>query len=57
MSYNDKKYKNFGKKFTIEHVISEGESNTTIYDIINRSESGKLSNPQQRGGRQAKNFN
>ena len=29
------------KKFTIEHLISEGEKRTTIYDMINRFESGK----------------
>ena len=37
------KYKHFGKKFTIDHFISEGESKSTIYNIINRSESGKPS--------------
>ena len=30
-----------GKKFTIDHFISEGEKRTTIYDIINRFESEK----------------
>ena len=30
-----------GKKFSIDHFISEGEKRTTIYDIINRLESGK----------------
>ena len=38
-----KKYKHFGKKFTIDHFISEGESKSTIYNKINRSESGKPS--------------
>ena len=36
---------------------SEGESKTTIYDIINRSESGKPSNHQQGDGRPHKIFN
>ena len=35
------KYKNLGKKFTIDHFISEREKRTTIYDIINLFESGK----------------
>ena len=35
------KYKNLGKRFTIDHFISEGEKRTTIYDIINRFDSGK----------------
>ena len=35
------KYKNLGKKFTIDHFISEGVKRTTIYDIINRFDSGK----------------
>ena len=39
-SYHEK-YKHLGKKFTIDHFISEGEKRTTIYDIINRVESGK----------------
>jgi len=52
-----KKYKHFGKKFTIDHFISEGESKSTIYNIINRSESGKPSKHQQGGGHPAKNFN
>ena len=30
-----------GKKFSIDHFISEGEKRITIYDIINRFESGK----------------
>ena len=29
------KYKLLGKKFTIDHFISEGEKRTTIYNIIN----------------------
>ena len=52
-----KKYKHFGKKLTIDHFISEGESKSTIYNIINRSESGKPSKHQQGGGRPAKIFN
>ena len=43
------KYKNLGKKFTIDHFISEGEKRTTIYDIINRFESGKNAKHQSGG--------
>ena len=43
--------KNIGKKFTIDHFTSEGEKRTTIYDIINRFESGKNAKHQSRGGR------
>ena len=46
-----------GKKFTIDHFISEGEKRTTIYDIINRFESGKNAKHQSGGGRPAKIFN
>ena len=46
-----KKYKHFGKKFTIDHFNSQGESKSTFYNIINRSESGKPSKHQQGGGR------
>ena len=52
-----KKYKHFGKKFTINHFISERESKSTIYNIINCSESGKPSKHQQGGDRPAKIFN
>ena len=51
------KYKNFGKKFTIDHFISGGEKRTTIYDIINRFESGKYPKHQFGGCRTAKIFN
>ena len=51
------KYKHLGKKFTIDHFISEGEKRTTIYDIINRFESGKNAKHQSGGGRPAKIFN
>ena len=40
-SNNRKTLRILGKKFTIDHFISEGEKRTTIYDIINRFESGK----------------
>ena len=46
-----------GKKFTIDHFISEGEKRTTIYDTINRFESGKKAKHQFGGGRPAKIFN
>ena len=39
------KYKNLGEKFTIDHLISDGEKRTTIDDIINRFESEK--NPKE----------
>ena len=51
------KYKHLGKKFTIDHFNSEGEKRTTIYDIINRFESGKNAKHQSGGDRPAKNFN
>ena len=51
------KYKKFGKKFTLDHFISEGESKSTIYVIINSYESGKPSNHQQGGYNPAKIFN
>ena len=51
------KYKHLGKKFTFDHFISEGEKRTTIYDIINRFESGKNAKHQSGGGRPEKNFN
>ena len=50
------KYKHLGKIFTIDHFISEGEKRTTIYDIINRFESGKNAKHQSGGGRSAKIF-
>ena len=50
------KYKHLGKKFTIDHCISEGEKRTTMYDIINRFESGKNAKRQSGGGRPAKMF-
>ena len=43
-----------GKKFTIDHFISEGEIRTTMYDITNRFESGKNAKYQSGGGRLAK---
>ena len=46
-----------GEKFTIDHFISEGEKRTTIYEIINRFESGKNAKHQSRGGPSAKIFN
>ena len=52
-----KKFKHFGKKFTIDHFISEGELKSTIYNIINRFESRKPSKHQQGGGRPSKIFN
>ena len=51
------KYKHLRKKFTIEHFISEGEKRTTIYDIINRLESGKNAKHQSGGGWLAEVFN
>ena len=51
------KYKHFAKKFTIDHFISEGVKRTTIYDMINRFESGKNAKHQSGGGRPAKIFN
>ena len=51
------KYKYVRKRFTIDHFISEGEKRTTIYDIINRFESGKNEKHQSGGGWTAKNFN
>ena len=49
-----KKYKHLEKKFTSDHFISEGEKRTTIYDIINRFESGKNAKHQSGGGLPAK---
>ena len=46
------KYKHLGKKFTIDHFISEEEKRTTSYDIMNRFKSGKNAKHQSRGGRQ-----
>ena len=43
-----------GKKFSIDHFISDGEKRTTIYDIINRFESVKNAKPQSGGGRLSK---
>ena len=40
-----------------DHYISEEEKRTTIYDIINRFESGKNAKHQSGGGRPAKIFN
>ena len=51
------KYKHLGKKFTIDRFISEREKRTTIYDIINRLESGKNAKHQYGGGQPAKIFN
>ena len=51
------KYNHLGKKYTIDHFISEGEKRTTNYDIINRFESGKNAKHQSGGGRPAKIFN
>ena len=39
------------------HFISEGEKRTTIYDIINRFESGKNAKHQSGGGRSAEILN
>ena len=47
-SYHEK-YKHLGKKFTIDHFISEGEKRTTFYDKINRFESGKNAKHQSGG--------
>ena len=52
-----KNIKIWGKRFTIDHSISEGEKRTTIYDIINRFESGKNAKLQSEGGRLADIFN
>ena len=49
-------YKNLGKRFTIDHFISEREKRTTIYDLINRFESGKYLKHQSGDGRPAKIF-
>ena len=46
-----------GEKFTIGRFISEGEKRATIYDTINRFESGKNAKHQSGGGRPAKIFN
>ena len=46
-----------GKKFTIEHFISEGEKRTTIYNIINRIESGKNAKHHSGGGWPTEIFN
>ena len=51
------KYKKIGKKFTVDHFINEGESKSAIYDITNRSESGKPPHNHMRGGRHANIFN
>ena len=48
------KYKHLGKKFSIDHFISEGEKRITIYDIINRFESGKNPKLQSGDGRPTK---
>ena len=50
------KYENLGKKFTIDHFISEGEKRTTIYDIINRFEFGKNEKHQSWRWSASKNF-
>ena len=39
-----------GKKITIDHFISEVEKRTTIYDIINRFDSGKSAKHHSGGG-------
>ena len=46
-----------GKKFTIDHFISEEEKRTTIYDMINRIESVKNAKHQSGGGWLAEVFN
>ena len=56
-SNNRKTLRILGKKFTIDHFISEGEKRTTIYDITNRFESGKNAKHQSGVGRSAKIFN
>ena len=35
-----KKNKKFGKKFTVDHFVSEGENKRTIYGIIKLYEAG-----------------
>lgn len=50
------KNKKKGKKFTVDHFVSEGESKSTIYDIINRHKSGKSVMDKKRPGRPARIF-
>ena len=44
-----------GKKFTIDHFISEGEKRTTIYEKL-IVESGKKAKHQSGGGRPTKSL-
>ena len=57
MYFYNEKHKKIGKKFTVDHFISEGESKSTICDIINRSESGKPVHHQLGGDCPVKIFN
>ena len=50
------KNKHQGKKFTIEHFISEGKPKSTIYDILKRYESGKSVMDKKSSGRPARIF-
>ena len=50
------KYKNLGKRFTIDYFISKGEKRTTIYDKIIRFETVKNAKHRSGGGRPAKIF-
>ena len=47
------KNKHKGKKFTVDHFISEGRPKSTIYDILNRNESGKSAMDKKSSGRPA----
>ena len=52
-SFFEKKNKHKGKKFTVDHFISEGRPKSTIYDILNRNESGKSAMDKKSSGRPA----
>ena len=52
-----KKYKNLGKKFTIDHFISEWENRTTFMIYINLFASGKNAKHKFEGGWSAKILN
>ena len=45
-----------GKRFTVDHFCNEGESKSTIYDIIKRFESGKSAMDKKSSGRPLKIF-
>ena len=51
------KYKNLGKKFTIDTFISKRQKRTAIYGIINRFEAENNAKHQSGAGRPAKIFN